>query len=264
MASPIDNLTPADAAGAMKRITGPALRLAAILAVLVVALTALDRFLAATESAEVQSSARNAYLAGFRLLQAGKANDAVETLRTAHALERENIEYELALVTALTEAGRTAEADPLMDDALQREPNDGQTNLIAARLAARKGNAVQAESWYHRAIYGEWPDRAASRRLAARMELVDLLASQEQRQELLGELISLQAEAPEDVAMQRRLAQLFLAAGAPGRAAGVYGPDCEESGRPRRRCRAGRSGTRKRAIPGGAHRILPGLFAQSE
>jgi Flp pilus assembly protein TadD len=222
MASPIDNLTPADAAGAMKRMTGPALRLAAILAVLVAALTALDRFLAATESAEVQSSARNAYLAGSRLLRAGKADEAVETLRTAHALVRENIEYELALVTALTDAGRTAEADPLMDDALQREPNDGQTNLIAARLAAKKGNAVQAESWYHRAIYGEWPDRAASRRLAARMELVDLLASKEQRQELLAELISLQAEAPEDVAMQRRLAQLFLAAGAPGRAAGVY------------------------------------------
>jgi tetratricopeptide (TPR) repeat protein len=206
----------------MKRITGPALRLAAILAVLVVALTALDRFLAGTESAEVQSSARNAYLAGSRLLQAGNANEAVETLRTAHALVRENIDYELALVTALMDAGRTGEADPLMDDALQREPNDGQTNLIAARLAVKKGNAAQAGSWYHRAIYGEWPDSAASRRLAARMELVDLLASKGQQQELLGELISLQAEAPEDAAMQGRLAKLFLTAGAPRRAAGVY------------------------------------------
>jgi tetratricopeptide (TPR) repeat protein len=222
MASPINNPGPADAAGAMKRITGPALRLAAILAVVVVALTALDRFLAATESAEVQSSARNAYQAGSRLLQAGQANEAVETLRTAHALVRENIDYELALVTALMDAGRTGEADPLMDDALQREPNDGQTNLIAARLAVKKGNAVQAGSWYHRAIYGEWPDSAASRRLAARMELVDLLASKGQSQELLGELISLQAEAPEDAAMQGRLAKLFLTAGAPGRAAGVY------------------------------------------
>ena len=40
-----------------------------------------------------------------------------------------------------------AEADPLMDDALQREPDDGRTNLIAARLAAKKGEAVQAESF---------------------------------------------------------------------------------------------------------------------
>jgi tetratricopeptide (TPR) repeat protein len=223
MASPINNPGPADAAGAGLRITGPALWLAAILAVVVVALTALDRFLAATESAEVQSSARNAYLAGSRLLQAGKANEAVESLRTAHALVRENIDYELALVTALMDAGQTAEADPLMDDALQREPNDGQTNLIAARLAAKKGNAEQAGSWYHRAIYGEWPDSAASRRrLAARMELVDLLASKGQQQELLGELISLQAEAPDDEAMQGRLAKLFLTAGAPRRAAGVY------------------------------------------
>src|SRR5271165_2761784 len=91
MASPINNTRPADAAGAVIRITGPALWLAAILAVVVVALTALDRFLAATELAEVQSSARNAYLAGSRLLQAGKANEAVETLRTAHGLVRENI-----------------------------------------------------------------------------------------------------------------------------------------------------------------------------
>jgi tetratricopeptide (TPR) repeat protein len=54
------------------------------------------------------------------------------------------------------------------------------------------------------------------------MELVDLLASKGQRQELLGELISLEAEAPEDAAMQRRLAKLFLTEGAPARAAGVY------------------------------------------
>jgi Tfp pilus assembly protein PilF len=222
MASPIENPSPADAAGATKRISGPAVRLAAILAVLVVALTALDRFLAGTESAEVQSSARSAYRVGSRLLRAGKANEAVETLRTAHALVRENIDYELALVTGLTDAGRTAEADPLMDDALAREPNDGQTNLIAARLAAKKGNPVQAASYYHRAIYGEWPDSAASRRLSARMELVDLLASKEQKQELLAELISLQAEASGDSAIQGRLAKLFMTAGAPGRAAQVF------------------------------------------
>lgn len=135
---------------------------------------------------------------------------------------RENLDYELSLVTALTEATRTADADPLMDDALQREPNDGRTNLIAARLAAKKGNAVQAESYYHRAIYGEWPENAASRRLAARMELVELLASKGQKQELLAELISAQAEGPDDIAMQKRLAPLFLEAGSFARAADVY------------------------------------------
>lgn len=223
MASPIDNPPPVESAGAVRWITGPVLRLAAILIVLVMALTALDRFLARTESSEVQSGARNSYLAGTRLLQAGKANEAVDALRTAHALVRDNIDYELGLVTALIDAGRTAEANPLMDDALQSEPNDGRTNLIAARLAVKKGDAVQAESYYHRAIYGEWPDRAASRRLAARMELVDLLASKGRQQELLAELISLQAEAPpDDVSAQRRLAQLFMSAGSPGRAAIVY------------------------------------------
>jgi tetratricopeptide (TPR) repeat protein len=222
MASPINNTPTAESAGAARRITGSAIRVAAILVVVVVGLAALDRFLAATESAEVQSSARNSYRTGLSLLQAGKANEAVDALRTAHASERENLDYELTLVTALMDAGRTEEADPLMDDALQRYPNDGRTNLIAARLAVRKGDSVQAESWYHRAIYGEWPESAPSRRLAARMELVDLLAKKGEQQELLAELISLQAEAPNDDATQRRLAKLFMTAGSPARAAGVY------------------------------------------
>jgi Flp pilus assembly protein TadD len=222
MALPIDNPLPAEGDGAVKRLTGSVLRLIAILVVIGIALAALDRFLAKTESAEVRNSARNSYLAGMRLLDAGKASQAVDSLRTAHALVRENVDYELALITALMNAGQIADADPLMDDALQRAPNDGQTNLIAGRLAAKKGNAIQAESYYHRAIYGEWPQNSTSRRLAAHMELIDFLSSKSQQQELLAELISLQAEAPADATLQPRLARLFLTAGSPGRAAGVY------------------------------------------
>ena len=223
MASPINNPGAADIGGAAKRITGPAIRLTAILAFIVVTLAGVDRFLAKTESAEVQSGARNSYLAGMRLLHAGKSSEAVDALRTAHALVREKLEYELTLITALMDARREAEADPLMDDALQREPNDGLTNLIAARLAAKKGEAVPAESYYHRAIYGEWPTDAASQRVTTRMELIDFLAPKGQPQELLAELISLQSEVPPDeTAKQRRLAKLFLTAGAPARAADIY------------------------------------------
>jgi thioredoxin-like negative regulator of GroEL len=222
MASPINNRSPADVDGLSRNAAVPAIRLAAVLALIVIALTALDRFLARIESAELRGSAQSSYLSGTRLLASGKAGGAVDEFRTAHALDRGNIDYELGLITALTEAGRMTEADPLMNDALQREPNDGRTNLIAARLAAKRKNVEQAESYYHRAIYGGWRDNAASRRLASRIELVDLLARNHQKQELLGELISLQAEAPADLTTQRRLAELYLQANSPARAADVY------------------------------------------
>ena len=65
MASPINNPPPAETGGAVKKITGPVFRLAVILVAVVAALAALDRFLAQTESAEVQGSARNSYSRRF-------------------------------------------------------------------------------------------------------------------------------------------------------------------------------------------------------
>ena len=100
MASPNNNPSPADAAGSVKIMTGSVLRLVAILAVVIATLTALDRFLAKTESAELQSSARNSYRIGSRLLQEGRASKAADALRTAHALARENLDYELTLIAA--------------------------------------------------------------------------------------------------------------------------------------------------------------------
>ena len=109
-----------------------------------------------------------------------------------------------------------------MEEALQRRPNDGETNLIAARLRLKEGRTAEAEAYYHRAIYGEWPKDAAAHRTAARMELIHLLAKEHNHQELLAELIALEAEAPEDAAFRKQLAELFLVAGSPARAASLY------------------------------------------
>jgi tetratricopeptide (TPR) repeat protein len=190
--------------------------------VVVIGLAAVDRFLARVESAEMTSTAQRSYSTGMQLLAAGKAGKAIDALRDAYAIERQNAEYELQLITALTLTGKTAEAEPLLTDILQREPNDGRANLTAARLTIRKGNTAEAEAYYHRAIYGEWPGDAASHRVSARMELIDLLARMNQKQELLAELISLQAETPPNDEIQKRLGKLFLLAGSPARAAGVY------------------------------------------
>lgn len=194
----------------------------AVIVVVVIGLFTVDQFLAKVESSEIKKTAQQSYSEGSSLLAEGKPAQALDFLRDAHASERQNLQYELSLITGLTEAGKTAEAEPLLTDILQREPNDGQANLAAARLMIRKGDTEAAEAYYHRAIYGEWAGNPIEHRVATRMELIDLMVQKKQTQELLAELISLEAEAPPSAEIQNRLGQLFLFAGAPARAAMVY------------------------------------------
>ena len=106
--------------------------------------------------------------------------------------------YELDMISALIALGRTADADPLMDEVLQRKPNDGAVNLAAARLKVKEGDQEAAVSYYHRAIYGEWTKDPAARKRDARFELVDFLLKEHSKQELLAELITLEAESDGD------------------------------------------------------------------
>jgi tetratricopeptide (TPR) repeat protein len=194
-----------------------------VVVLLVIAgLAALDQFLARTELNEVQGAARSSWAKGALLLREGHADEALEAFRNAHTLVLDNVVYERDMIPALMALGRTAEADPLMDDVLQREPNDGDADLMAAHLMAKEGRVKDAEAYYHRAIYGEWPGDTLTHRVAARFELVQYLAERRSGQELLAELISLEAEPDLDEPRQRRIAQYFLSAGSPSRAVAVY------------------------------------------
>ncbi len=194
----------------------------AVILIVVICLVGVDQFLARVESDELRNTAQKSYLRGSRLLKDGKAGEAVNFLRDARSLQRQNPDYELQLITALAADGKIAEAEPLLTDVLERDPNGGPANLIAARLMNLKGNTSDAEAYYHRAIFGGWPGDRGARREAARMELIDLLARKNQKQELLAELISIEAESPASDDIQKRLGKLFLLAGSPARAAGVY------------------------------------------
>jgi tetratricopeptide (TPR) repeat protein len=185
-------------------------------------LAVLDRFLADMEMTEVRTAAERSWRNGKRLLREGNAGEALDALRNAHSLERENIRYELDMVSALVALGKTSDADPLVEDALQRKPNDGAVNLAAARLMRKEGDAAAAESYYHRAVYGEWPSNSGTSRQDARLELIEFLKAENSRQRLLAELISLEAESGGEVSVERRLGPLFLAAESPARAAAIY------------------------------------------
>lgn len=198
------------------------LGLIAIIALVIAGLATVDRFLERAQNSEVQSLAERSYADGLRFRRAGKVNEAVEAFRKAHSLERRNSEYELQLIKALIDAKKPEEADLLVREILDREPNNGRANLYAAHLMIAEEKTVEAESYYHRAIYGEWPDDALSHRIAVRMELADFLAARGRQEELLAELLPLQEEAGNDPAAQRRIARLFLAAGSPSRAAEEY------------------------------------------
>lgn len=193
-----------------------------VVALVIGVLAVLDWSLKQTEQNEMRRTAEQAYLNGEQLLARGRTADAVNELRRAHALDRANEDYELGLIHGLLAAGKIAEAQPLMNDLLLEEPNDGAANLTAARLELRKNKMRDAEAFYHRAIYGDWPSEPVKHRIAARLELIQLLQKQGNTQDLLAELLPLEEEADGDEQLQAKLAQLFLVAGSPSRAADIY------------------------------------------
>jgi tetratricopeptide (TPR) repeat protein len=188
---------------------------------LIAALFAADFALANAERNELQDQAQVLFQQGQALQKQGKPEQALEFFRQAHALERQNPEYQLALVDTLLTTRKLDQASDLLHDLLQSNPHGGEANLMMARLLVKESKTDDAESNYHRAIYGSWGNDATSHRLQARLELVDLLASRGNRADLLAELLPLENEGI-DPATRMKIARLYLAAGSPARAAAVY------------------------------------------
>jgi len=185
-------------------------------------LFALDTFLADRERAANRSEARRLFEEGVRLERRGAMPAAVDRLRSAVSAERENPVYQRALAAALLAAGKESDAQALLTERLQHDPLDAEASLLMARALAGVGKTRQAIAFYHRAIYGQWGAGASGGRMQARFELVELLASKPDRQELLAELLPLQTEAPTDVPTRKRIARLFLTAGSPSRAMEIF------------------------------------------
>lgn len=193
-----------------------------IVAAVIAALYAFDVFMAGIERTELRREASSLFAQGHRLESTGHAADAIRLYRRALAIDRGNIEYQIALGRALVSAGQYREAAPVFAGVLDRGPDDGRANLEMARLKRASGNSDEAASYFHRAIYGSWPRDAQLHRIQARLELIDMLARAGRRRELLAELLPLEDEAPHDPSLRLRIADLFMTAGSPGRAAEAY------------------------------------------
>ena len=137
-------------------------------------------------------------------------------------MDRGNALYALRLASALMQADKVDEAQTMLTDILEHTPNDGEANLLEARLIARRGSLDDASAYYHRAIYGTWIGNAAAQTVQVRLELANLLAANGSEKQLLAELLPLETEAQADLPARRQIAHLFLVAGAPARAETAY------------------------------------------
>ena len=189
----------------------------------IAALLTVDAFLAKMEQAESHAEAARLFDQAKVLMEHGGNDEAIERIRDAIVIERDNRDYQRTLAQAQFAAGKTADAESTLTDLLRTDSSDGLAKPDAGpRPRKKRAGIVEAVSYFHRAVYGQWSQDAAGNRLRARFELIDLLAQHNSKEELLAELLSVQAEAPGDLKTKTRIGQLFLLAGSPARAADVF------------------------------------------
>jgi tetratricopeptide (TPR) repeat protein len=184
-------------------------------------LFAFDTFLHKTEMNESRAEAQRLYQRGLDFSQQGRYREAIEQFRSALSFSRENIDYQLALARALAASQKYADAATIVRGVLNADPSNGAANLTMARIQEKQGRAADAAFYYHRAIYGRWDDDGSGERLQVRLELIDLLTRENDRQDLLAELLPLQ-DAKLDLNTRKRVARLYVTAGSPNRAADMF------------------------------------------
>lgn len=198
--------------------------LASLILLLIGALYAADKFLAKLETREVDAQARHLFESGQKLLAVGKAEDAIHAFEAAHVLQRGNEVYILAMASAQLTDGRVEAARSALADLLAARQNDARANLLMARVSSAQGRFEEADSFYHRSIYGAWSRDAERNRLNARLELAEMLAGRGLREELLSETLFLRGSnlSGGNRALSLRIAELFVRAGSANRAVEVY------------------------------------------
>lgn len=158
------------------------------------------------------------YHRGEADLKAGQVRKAIGDFGRALVYSRDNRLYQLRLAQALLAANQVEEARPYLLNLWQHEPGSGTVNLELAHLAARKGDAAEANRYFHSAIYGVWEKDPENQRRQVRLELCEFLLGRGDRQAAQAALIELAADLPKDAELHARVGALFLRAEDYGRA----------------------------------------------
>ncbi len=167
------------------------------------------------------SRAEEFYVRGTQLAGENKPREALEAYQNALAIARNNPQYRLAVALELMKGGRLDEAAIYFHELLRADPASAVPNLMLARISASKGQIERAVDYYHRAIFGYWPQNSEQKRLTTQWELVELLQKSGARKQVLAELLQLE-QLPNDMEGRKRIARMLLTYGAPGQAAETY------------------------------------------
>jgi tetratricopeptide (TPR) repeat protein len=152
------------------------------------------------------------YQRGQHQLEAGNADDAIESFRRATVKNRMDKRYVLALARGLALKHQDDAARSALVALRESSPEDPEINLQLARLAADRQDVTEAIRYYHNTLYAPWPiDQAAARR-RVRIEMVRFLLTQNQQSRAVSEILALTADLPDDAAAHVEVGQLFVAA----------------------------------------------------
>ncbi|MBZ5498688.1 MAG: chloride channel protein [Acidobacteriia bacterium] len=179
-----------------------------LLAVLLV-MVALAGFLGYFYHGQRTARAEQNFQQGTELLDGGQFPEAIERFRSALSISHSNSDR-LALGLALVKAGRLNEAAIYLRELIRIEPSSSPANLGLARIAVQEGNAQEAVEYYHRAIYGSWPEQTSTNKVQTRIELIETLGKLGRRTQAQAELLSLMAEMPEDITIRKQVGGLLL------------------------------------------------------
>jgi Tfp pilus assembly protein PilF len=195
--------------------------LAVLMAVTVATFVVTRRFASSNETLRLQDG-RAWYTQGQRALEGAHVETALVALRRAVAKDPNDVTYRLALAHALIAAHEDETARQLLLELRDQQPEDSETNLLLARIEARRGDRTAVGRYYQTAIVGLWPaeQRPAQRRV--RTEFIEFLLDHGERDRALSELLVLEASLPDDGPSQRTAGRMLLAAGDARRAAAHF------------------------------------------
>ena len=164
------------------------------------------------------------YAAGLRAMEKNRPAEAVDAFETALVYSRDNFQYRLRLTDALVASGATGEALAQLQAFWEQRPQDAEVNLKLARLEAQRQHVDAAVGYYQNAIDGMWPENSdpGQQRIGARFEAAEYLVRQGHQEQAEASLLALADVLPTYSPEQKKLADLYLRNGDPGRALNIY------------------------------------------
>jgi Tfp pilus assembly protein PilF len=118
----------------------------------------------------------------------------------------------------LIAAGRRDDARLALLDLRESAPEDPQTNVELARVAADRNDVTEAARYYRSALYGVWASDGGDARTRLHVEFIRFLLDHRQMAMGLAELLALVPNLPNDAGAHVEAGGLLLSAGDPPRA----------------------------------------------